>query len=189
MVRGFHRYDPEAKRAQFAAAGLDLKGLPGARDRPGLGRGARRSGQPLDRGGASGADRDGRPGVMRVMGVRARGRSGIASRRLACAGVVLAALVLAACTAVPPVVAPQAAVPTPPKPAEADMTPAVLREHQRILAAYGGIYNDPRLQSDDRADRSSVWWRHRSGPISITRSRCSIPSRSMPSRCRPASFT
>ncbi len=27
------------------------------------------------------------------------------------------------------------------------MPPAVLREHQRILAAYGGVYNDPRLQS------------------------------------------
>ena len=26
------------------------------------------------------------------------------------------------------------------------MSPAVLREHQRILAAYGGVYNDPRLQ-------------------------------------------
>ena len=27
------------------------------------------------------------------------------------------------------------------------MAPAVLREHQRILAAYGGVYNDPRLQA------------------------------------------
>ncbi len=27
------------------------------------------------------------------------------------------------------------------------MSPAALREHQRILAAYGGVYNDPRLQS------------------------------------------
>ncbi len=26
------------------------------------------------------------------------------------------------------------------------MSPAVLREHQRILAAYGGVYNDPKLQ-------------------------------------------
>jgi len=26
------------------------------------------------------------------------------------------------------------------------MSPAALREHQRILAAYGGVYNDPRLQ-------------------------------------------
>ena len=27
------------------------------------------------------------------------------------------------------------------------MAPAVLREHQRILAAYGGVYNDPKLQA------------------------------------------
>jgi predicted Zn-dependent protease len=27
------------------------------------------------------------------------------------------------------------------------MSPAVLREHQRILAAYGGVYNDPKLQA------------------------------------------
>ena len=27
------------------------------------------------------------------------------------------------------------------------MSPAVLHEHQRILATYGGVYNDPRLQS------------------------------------------
>ena len=27
------------------------------------------------------------------------------------------------------------------------MSPAALREHQRILSAYGGVYNDPRLQS------------------------------------------
>ena len=27
------------------------------------------------------------------------------------------------------------------------MAPEVRREHQRILAAYGGVYNEPRLQS------------------------------------------
>ena len=27
------------------------------------------------------------------------------------------------------------------------MAPDILREHQRILAAYGGIYTDPRLQT------------------------------------------
>jgi predicted Zn-dependent protease len=60
-----------------------------------------------------------------------------------------AALVLAGCTASPPPVAPQAALPAPAKPAEAetDTSPAVLREHQRILATYGGVYNDPRLQA------------------------------------------
>jgi len=69
--------------------------------------------------------------------------------RLAHAGIAVAALVLAACTASPPSLAPQAVLPEPAKPAEvagaADMSPAVLREHQRILAAYGGVYNDPRL--------------------------------------------
>ncbi len=58
------------------------------------------------------------------------------------------AFLLAACTASPPAVEPQAAMPAPAKPAEAtDMSPAVLREHQRILAAYGGVYNDPKLQA------------------------------------------
>ena len=66
----------------------------------------------------------------------------------AAAAAVVAALVLAACTAVPSsTTGPQAtAQAPPPKPAEAEMTPAELREHQRILAAYGGVYNDPRLQ-------------------------------------------
>ena len=34
-----------------------------------------------------------------------------------------------------------------------DMSPAVLREHQRILAAYGGVYNDPAAAGHGRADR------------------------------------
>jgi predicted Zn-dependent protease len=58
-----------------------------------------------------------------------------------------AALLVAACTASPPASPPQAAISQPAKPAETAMPPAVLREHQRILAAYGGVYNDPRLQS------------------------------------------
>jgi len=68
-------------------------------------------------------------------------------RRLGFAGIALAALWLAACTASPPAGAPQAALPQPAKQADAAMPPAVLREHQRILAAYGGVYNDPKLQS------------------------------------------
>ncbi len=72
---------------------------------------------------------------------------GTARPRLAHAGIAVAALLLAACTASPPSLAPQASLPEQAKPAEvADMSPAVLREHQRILAAYGGVYNDPRLQ-------------------------------------------
>jgi len=67
---------------------------------------------------------------------------------VAIAALTVAALALAACTASPPSVAPQASVTTPAKPAaDAGMTPAVLREHQRIIAAYGGVYNDPRLQA------------------------------------------
>jgi predicted Zn-dependent protease len=59
----------------------------------------------------------------------------------------LAALVLAGCTASPPAVSPLAAVPAPAKQTDAAMPTSVLHEHQRILAAYGGVYNDPRLQS------------------------------------------
>ncbi len=41
-----------------------------------------------------------------------------------------------------------ASLPVPAKPADTeDMSPAALREHQRIIAAYGGVYNDPRLQT------------------------------------------
>src|SRR5208282_1772836 len=72
----------------------------------------------------------------------------MARLRLAHAGIAVAALLLAACTASPPLLAPQASLPEPAKPVEtSDMSPAVLREHQRILAAYGGVYNDPRLQA------------------------------------------
>jgi predicted Zn-dependent protease len=58
-------------------------------------------------------------------------------------------LLLAACTATLPPVEPQstAAVSTPAKPAAAEMSAAEQREHQRILAAYGGVYNDPKLQT------------------------------------------
>ena len=64
------------------------------------------------------------------------------------AGIAVLALMLAACTASPPSLEPQTSLSPPPKPSEtSDMSPAVLREHQRILAAYGGVYNDPRLQA------------------------------------------
>jgi predicted Zn-dependent protease len=74
--------------------------------------------------------------------------AGAARLRLVYAGLVALSAALAGCTASPPALeAPQAAAPPPAKPAEtSDMSPAVLREHQRILAAYGGVYNDPRLQ-------------------------------------------
>src|SRR6516225_4506046 len=78
---------------------------------------------------------------------------GMARLRLARAGMALAAAVLlagalAACTASAPPIGPQAAAPPPLKPLDtSDMSPAALREHQRILAAYGGVYNDPKLQA------------------------------------------
>jgi predicted Zn-dependent protease len=65
---------------------------------------------------------------------------------IAAAAVVLAAFGLAACTAAPPALAPQVSLSAPAKPPDEDLSPAALREHQRILAAYGGVYNDPRLQ-------------------------------------------
>ncbi len=58
-----------------------------------------------------------------------------------------AALLLAACTSTPPDNVPLAGNPAPAKQADATMSPAVLREHQRILATYGGVYTDPRLQT------------------------------------------
>ena len=64
------------------------------------------------------------------------------------AGAALLAVVLAACTASPPAGTTQATLPAPAKTAETTgMSPAVLREHQRILAAYGGVYSDPKLQA------------------------------------------
>jgi predicted Zn-dependent protease len=68
--------------------------------------------------------------------------------RLAHAAIAALALVLAACTASPPSIEPQASLRAPAKPAEtSDMPPAAQREHQRILATYGGVYNDPKLQA------------------------------------------
>jgi predicted Zn-dependent protease len=77
------------------------------------------------------------------------GSKGAPALRLTRASIAALALALAACTASPPSIAPQASLATPPKPAEAttDMSPAAMRENQRILAAYGGVYNDPKLQA------------------------------------------
>jgi predicted Zn-dependent protease len=57
-------------------------------------------------------------------------------------------MLLVACTANAPAVGPQVAAPAPAKPPDlSDISPAALREHQRIIAAYGGVYNDPKLQA------------------------------------------
>jgi predicted Zn-dependent protease len=42
---------------------------------------------------------------------------------------------------------PLAGLPQPAKSADSTMAPAVLREHQRILATYGGVYSDAKLQT------------------------------------------
>ena len=76
-------------------------------------------------------------------------RPGTTSLWLAHAGFAALAFALAACTASPPLLGPQATALAPAKQADvtADMSPPVLREHQRILGAYGGVYNDPKLQA------------------------------------------
>jgi predicted Zn-dependent protease len=84
-----------------------------------------------------------------------RGQAGLGNGRLKFAGAALAALLsalllalsLAGCTATPPAIAPQADITPPAKETDAAMSPAVLHEHQRILATYGGVYTDPKLQT------------------------------------------
>jgi predicted Zn-dependent protease len=74
---------------------------------------------------------------------------GIARHGLAAAGIALCAVLLAACAGQLSSSAPQASAlgPASPAPADAALSPAELREHQRILAAYGGVYTNPRLQA------------------------------------------
>src|SRR5215510_14238193 len=78
-------------------------------------------------------------------------RSRLASRLGGFAGLALAALLLAGCGdgnrfAMAPTGA-TASIPVP-KPARLMMpqTPATEREHDRILASYGGTYDDPKLE-------------------------------------------
>src|SRR5688500_8991373 len=52
-------------------------------------------------------------------------------------------LVLSACTTGNPVLQ-QVSLPDPPR--HEDVPPATQREHQRILAAYGGAYENPKLE-------------------------------------------
>lgn len=68
----------------------------------------------------------------------AKGRRG-----RACALAAVLAAMLAGCTATPDLQ--QVGLPVPTA-AQADMSPAALREHQRILASYGGLYENARLQ-------------------------------------------
>ena len=61
-------------------------------------------------------------------------------RRLLGAALTLA---LAGCASTPDI---QHAILPMPKPLQAEVTPAAEREHQRILAAYGGVYENARVQ-------------------------------------------
>jgi predicted Zn-dependent protease len=75
------------------------------------------------------------------------GRAGIVGRGLAGAGLAVLALVLGACSAGLPDAAPQVSLSAPAPPPSPQMSPAEQREHERILATYGGVYDDPRLQA------------------------------------------
>lgn len=75
------------------------------------------------------------------------GRTGIAGYRVAALLVALGVLLVAGCAGQLPAIAPQPLVQTAAPPPQPDMTPAELQEHQRILASYGGVYTDPRLQA------------------------------------------
>jgi predicted Zn-dependent protease len=75
------------------------------------------------------------------------GAAAVVRRGLGGAGLMLVAFLLAACSASPTALAPQAATQTQAKRTEPQRTPVELAEHQRILAIYGGAYTDPRLQA------------------------------------------
>ena len=67
-----------------------------------------------------------------------------AGRKLAWLWLAVVGLVLAQCTSTS-IPTQQVSLSEPPR--QAEIPPAVQREHQRILAAYGGTYDDPRLES------------------------------------------
>src|SRR5262249_8841535 len=71
-------------------------------------------------------------------------RTGVAGRVLALPAVLALALSLGGCFAVVGTPEHTASLPEPPK--ESTHTP-VQREHQRILAAYSGVYDDPKLEA------------------------------------------
>jgi predicted Zn-dependent protease len=76
-----------------------------------------------------------------------RAPTSIAGYGLAGAGIALCALLLAACAGQLSSTVPQSMAQMPTTEAPAGLSPAELREHQRILAAYGGVYTNPRLQA------------------------------------------
>jgi predicted Zn-dependent protease len=65
---------------------------------------------------------------------------------LALPAAIALALMLGGCAS-SALIEPQAEVAEKPKPQPETMSPAAQREHQRILAAYNGVYDDPRLEA------------------------------------------
>ncbi len=74
-------------------------------------------------------------------------RAGIAGYGFAGAVAALGAMLLAGCAGQLPAIAPEPMMQTAAPPPQPGMTPAELQEHQRILASYGGVYKDPRVQA------------------------------------------
>src|SRR5262249_16696478 len=141
----------------FTAAGVEPRKLAGRRGmvRGGVGE---RGGPLVEAAGAGGRTRSklGGKNEGRMGGVRVRRVGEKAERRHAkgvtprLAAVLAATLALAACSGdryfgqQPGLMAGV----TQPTTAESEMSPATLREHQRILAAYGGAYPDSRLEAE-----------------------------------------
>src|SRR5918996_501083 len=75
--------------------------------------------------------------------LRANSRSVAGTRRTMAVALMLSAGLLAGCSTAFSPGPSQVASQTPAKP---EMSAANLREHQRILAAYGGVYTHPRLE-------------------------------------------
>src|SRR6185295_8179083 len=83
------------------------------------------------------------------MAVQTRSRAGNSAGRTSAFPVVVLAMLgvaLAACSSINLGPMPQVGLPSEPKPAVRAAAGASDREHQRILAAYNGAYNDPRLE-------------------------------------------
>ena len=73
----------------------------------------------------------------------AKPRDRTSARRLALPGLLALGLMLGGCITAG---TPQRKVTLPEPPKQAELAPAVAREHQRILAAYNGTYQDARLE-------------------------------------------
>src|SRR5437879_4166520 len=105
----------------------------------------RRTQWTADRSDPSGADRNRRFELMQASvgwGTKSKARSW--AGRFSWPAVVGLALTLAGCLAA---TAPERKVSLPEPPKEAGQPAPAIREHQRILAAYNGAYDDPRLEA------------------------------------------